>query len=126
MKTKDLDITGMTCAACAVAVERSVKKLDGVVSASVNPATERLTVEYDETLVGDEALNASIVKAGYGVAQLPVAKTVVIPVRGMTCAACSDAIERALRRPRRQGAVVNLATERPPSCTIRRLSASRL
>ena len=98
MKTKDLGITGMTCAACAVAVERSVKKLDGVVSAAVNPATEKLTVEYDEARVDDEALKASVVKAGYGVAQSSGAKTVVIPVRGMTCAACSAAIERALRK----------------------------
>ncbi|RIE13753.1 heavy-metal-associated domain-containing protein, partial [Candidatus Cryosericum odellii] len=98
MKTKDLGITGMTCAACAIAVERSVKKLDGVASAAVNPATEKLTVEYDETRVDDEALKASIEKAGYGVAQPSAAKTVVIPVRGMTCAACSAAIERALRK----------------------------
>src|SRR5450830_464744 len=98
MKTKDLEITGMTCAACAIAVERSVKKLDGVASAAVNPATEKLTVEYDETLVDDKVLKASIEKAGYGVAQPSGAKTVVIPVCGMTCAACSAAIERALRK----------------------------
>lgn len=86
MKTKDLGITGMTCAACAIAVERSVKKLDGVASATVNSATEKLTVEYDETRVDDGALKASIEKAGYGVAQPSAAKTVVIPIRGMTCA----------------------------------------
>ena len=61
----------MTCAACAVAIEHSVKKLDGIVSAAVNAATERLTVEYDETRVDDDALNAAIVKAGYGVVQPP-------------------------------------------------------
>ncbi|HWQ21953.1 MAG TPA: copper ion binding protein, partial [Clostridia bacterium] len=113
MKTRDVGITGMTCAACAVAVERSVKKLDGVISAAVNPATEKLTVEYDETLVGDDALKASIVKAGYGVAEQSAAKTVVIPVRGMTCASCSAAIERALRKtPGVTSASVNLATEK--------------
>ncbi|MCX6083343.1 MAG: cation transporter, partial [Caldiserica bacterium] len=46
----------MTCAACAVAVEHSVQKLDGVVSALVNPATEKLTVEFDETRVDENAL----------------------------------------------------------------------
>ncbi|HEY5000609.1 MAG TPA: copper ion binding protein, partial [Candidatus Cryosericum sp.] len=113
MKTEDLGITGMTCAACAIAVERSVKKLEGVVSAAVNPATEKLTVEYDETLVGDNALKASIEKAGYGVAQPSAAKTVVIPVRGMTCAACSAAIERALRKLAGvTSASVNLTTEK--------------
>src|SRR5450756_579636 len=113
LKTEDLGITGMTCAACAIAVERSVKKLEGVVSAAVNPATEKLTVEYDETRVDDEALKLSIEKAGYGVAQPSAAKTVVIPVRGMTCAACSAAIERALRKLAGvTSASVNLTTEK--------------
>jgi Cu+-exporting ATPase len=113
LKTKDLGITGMTCAACAVAVERSVKKLDGVVSAAVNPATEKLTVEYDEARVDDAALKASVEKAGYGVAQASAVKTVVIPVRGMTCAACSAAIERALRKLAGvTSASVNLTTEK--------------
>ena len=107
LKTKDLGITGMTCAACAIAVERSVKKLDGVVTAVVNPATEKLTVEYDEARVDDEALKASVEKAGYGVAQASSAKTVVIPrawhdVRSMlggyrTCSAASSPASRALR-----------------------------
>src|SRR5664280_1870958 len=113
MKTKDLGITGMTCAACAIAVERSVKKLDGVTSATVNPATEKLTVEYDETRVDDGALKASIEKAGYGVVQPPAAKTVVIPIRGMTCASCSAANERALRKLAGvTSASVNLTTEK--------------
>jgi Cu+-exporting ATPase len=113
METKDLGITGMTCAACAIAVERSVKKVDGVVSAVVNPATEKLTVQFDASRVGDGAIAAAVVKAGYGIAQEQAAKTVVIPVRGMTCAACSAAIERSLRKlPGVESASVNLATEK--------------
>ncbi|MHB8107680.1 MAG: heavy metal translocating P-type ATPase [Candidatus Cryosericum sp.] len=103
----------MTCAACSVAVERSVRKVQGVSSAAVNPATEKLTVQYDESLVGEADLVASIEKAGYGIAASPASKTVVIPVRGMTCAACSSAIERVLRKtPGVTGASVNLATEK--------------
>jgi Cu+-exporting ATPase len=41
-------IKGMTCAACAASVERVVNKLDFVESASVNLATEKLTVTFDE------------------------------------------------------------------------------
>jgi len=49
MTTKSLKIEGMTCSACAKAVERSSKKLDGVIEANVNFATEKLTINYDET-----------------------------------------------------------------------------
>jgi Cu+-exporting ATPase len=113
VKTKDLEITGMTCAACSVAVERSVQKLNGVTAATVNPATEKLTVHYDESLVDESDLKTSIESAGYGVAEAPAFKTVVIPVQGMTCASCAAAIERALHKLSGvHEASVNLATER--------------
>ncbi len=113
VKTKDVGITGMTCSACALAVERSVKKLPGVSSATVNPATEKLTVVYDESQVADTDLKASIVGAGYGVVEQVTTKSVVIPVRGMTCASCVAAIERAVRKLAGVTSVsVNLATER--------------
>src|SRR5947207_14905925 len=43
----DLAITGMTCAACARRIERTLAKASGVRSAAVNFATSRATVEYD-------------------------------------------------------------------------------
>src|SRR6185437_836807 len=43
----DLPITGMTCAACANRIERSLNKAPGVRTAGVNYATGRATVEYD-------------------------------------------------------------------------------
>ena len=46
----ELPITGMTCASCANRIERKLNKLDGV-SASVNYATERATVDYDAAAV---------------------------------------------------------------------------
>jgi len=49
MKKVTLGITGMTCASCAKAVERSVRKIDGIIAADVNIATEKLTVEFDDT-----------------------------------------------------------------------------
>ncbi|MFZ1983858.1 MAG: heavy metal-associated domain-containing protein, partial [Desulfatitalea sp.] len=41
-----LPITGMSCANCAANVERSLKKVPGVVTAAVNYATERVAVAY--------------------------------------------------------------------------------
>ena len=47
MNVDDIKITGMTCASCAKAVERAVKKLDSSVEANVNMATEKLSISYD-------------------------------------------------------------------------------
>ena len=39
MKSEIFDVKGMTCTACASAVERGLNKLDGIQSANVNFAT---------------------------------------------------------------------------------------
>ncbi|MDQ3065770.1 MAG: cadmium-translocating P-type ATPase [Actinomycetota bacterium] len=54
----------MTCAACAIRVEKKLNKLEGV-SAAVNYATERASVEYDGEAVSREELVAAVESAGY-------------------------------------------------------------
>ncbi|MEL4358994.1 MULTISPECIES: heavy metal translocating P-type ATPase [unclassified Luteococcus] len=67
-KQLELDISGMTCAACANRIERKLNKLDGV-TAMVNLATERALVQGLGTSADDVALAISTVeKAGYGAA----------------------------------------------------------
>jgi Cu+-exporting ATPase len=60
----ELDIGGMTCAACANRVEKRLNKLDGV-TATVNFATERARVSFDGTPTPVEDLVAQVEKAGY-------------------------------------------------------------
>ncbi len=60
------NISGMTCAACSRAVERVTGKLDGVSQASVNLATEKLTVIYDEKITSIHDIINTVSKAGYG------------------------------------------------------------
>jgi Cu+-exporting ATPase len=64
-RTVDLDITGMTCAACASRIERKLNKLDGV-SAAVNYATEKARVQLAATPVSAADLIATIEATGYG------------------------------------------------------------
>ncbi len=71
--TVTIPIGGMTCAACAQRVEKAVGRLDGVVSASVNLATEKATVTYDPQRVRVSAIREAIEKAGYRA--LEVSKT---------------------------------------------------
>ena len=60
------NISGMTCAACSRAVERVTGKLEGVSQASVNLATEKLTVIYDENVTSTQQIINAVTKAGYG------------------------------------------------------------
>jgi Cu+-exporting ATPase len=105
-----LPVTGMTCANCALNIQRNLKKLKGVKEANVNFATERASVSFDQEQVKIGDLADKIHDAGYGVAMA----SVEIPVTGMTCANCAMTIERALSKkvPGVLKASVNLATER--------------
>ena len=61
----ELAIGGMTCSACSAAVERTTKKLEGVISASVNLTTNRATFEYLPGVIKLAQIKAAIDKAGY-------------------------------------------------------------
>ena len=61
----ELDISGMTCASCAMRVEKALAKLPGVASVSVNLATEKATVNLSDSATGIDALVAAVTKAGY-------------------------------------------------------------
>ncbi|MEI6387781.1 MAG: heavy metal translocating P-type ATPase, partial [Spirochaetota bacterium] len=56
---------GMTCASCSRAVERAVGKLPGVVTASVNLATEKATISFEGDTLCISDINKAISKAGY-------------------------------------------------------------
>lgn len=113
MKTLKLRINGMTCAACAQASERAVRKLPGIAEASVNFSTEKLSVTFDDSSLGADAIKTAVAKAGYEAVDDVDEKQIVIPVGGMTCASCAAAIERAVKKlDGVKSASVNLATER--------------
>lgn len=113
MNKASIKISGMTCAACARRIEKSVGKMDGVANATVNLAAEILTFEYDESKVSQADVEKTIESLGYGVIEEEKKNTVTIPVGGMTCAACAARVEKALGKT--EGvlkATVNLATEK--------------
>ncbi|TLS51253.1 copper-translocating P-type ATPase [Paenibacillus antri] len=65
-KQTTLQITGMTCAACANRIEKGLNKLDGVSSANVNFAMETARVEFRPGEVTIEELQAKVKQLGYG------------------------------------------------------------
>ncbi len=64
MKAK-FNVYGMTCSACTQAVERQVKKLNGIQSATVNLTNNTLIVSFDEGLLCEKDIIGVVVKAGY-------------------------------------------------------------
>ncbi|MCE9661684.1 MAG: heavy metal translocating P-type ATPase [Burkholderiales bacterium] len=103
-----VQILGMTCASCAVRVEKSLASVPGVIRASVNPATEQATVTLEGPATAAQ-LAAAIRTAGYDL----ILRETTLRVQGMTCASCVSRVEKALASvPGVLSATVNLATER--------------
>lgn len=66
-KKISIKIGGMTCAACSSRVEKNLNKMEGVLSASVNLATETAALEYDPKIVTVSAIKKVIRETGYEV-----------------------------------------------------------
>jgi P-type Cu+ transporter len=105
----EVPITGMTCAACAARIEKKLNRLDGV-SASVNYATERASVDLvDEVEPG--TLVSTIEALGYG-AVLPEPTIEVGPDTGLADPSSSDRTSAAARRAATEAAKDREVAER--------------
>ncbi len=107
---KEVPIEGMHCASCAQAIEKSLDKLEGVDKSNVSYASEQASVEYDSSKVGMNDISKAVEDAGYSVGE---GERIDMPIEGMTCAACSQANQKALEKL--DGVIsanVNLSTEK--------------
>lgn len=111
MIDKTFNIEGMTCASCAQTVEKAAQRLPGVEKSVVNLATEKLSVQYDESVLSEGEIHRAIADAGYKAVSNLVKKT--FNVEGMTCASCAQTVEKTTQKlPGMQESSVNLATEK--------------
>jgi Cu+-exporting ATPase len=107
-KQINLSVTGMTCASCSRRVEKALGKVEGISEASVNLANEQAIICYDPAQVQPTQLLDTVERAGYGV----ITDHLEFAVTGMTCATCSNRVEKALKKvPGVLAANVNLASE---------------
>lgn len=110
MAVKTYDVEGMHCASCAQTIEKAVAKLDGVSSAAVNLATEKLTVHYNEKELSTNDIQQTVDKAGFHLVDDAIKLN--FSIEGMHCASCAQTIEKAIRKMQGVESVsVNLATE---------------
>ncbi|TKC18335.1 copper-translocating P-type ATPase [Robertmurraya kyonggiensis] len=108
LKEANLQVIGMTCAACANRIEKGLRKLDGVTEATVNLTLEHSLIKYDPEITNIGVLEKRIRELGYDV----VTETAEFIITGMTCAACSARIEKGLYKiDGVSNASVNLALE---------------
>ena len=108
-KSVRLQLKGLRCAACAANVEKAVSRLTGILSASVNLASRTGTFTFDDDLVSPADIIEAIRHAGYDA--VPPTDEINLKIGGMRCAACTHAVETALKRVDGVAdATVNLAT----------------
>jgi Cu+-exporting ATPase len=112
--TTTLSVEGMTCGACTSAVEGAFKDVAGIINFSISLLSERAVIEHDTKIISPETLAETIEDAGFDakvldtvaqIADRPRGKkekksqtlTTTIDVEGMTCGACTSAIESGFK-----------------------------
>ncbi|KZV22160.1 hypothetical protein F511_33790 [Dorcoceras hygrometricum] len=116
-----VNVTGMTCAACSNSVESALNGLNGVVKASVALLQNKADVTFDPALLQDEDIANAIEDAGFEAEIInepsvscskPRAMLIgQFTIGGMTCAACVNSVEGILKKlPGVKKAIVALAT----------------
>jgi len=112
VQKQQFKISGMTCANCALTIEKGLKAMPGVKTVAVNFASEKLTLEIDPNLVKEEDLLAKIKDLGYGAHSEDSGGKQQFKVSGMTCTNCALTIEKKLKGTAGvQNATVNFASE---------------
>ncbi|MBI2542259.1 heavy metal translocating P-type ATPase [Candidatus Woesearchaeota archaeon] len=66
-----ISISGMHCASCANTIEKALSRTKGVKKASVNFASEKATVEFNENEADEDAIKQAVVKSGYKIIDAP-------------------------------------------------------
>ncbi|WP_340373430.1 heavy metal translocating P-type ATPase [Peribacillus sp. FSL E2-0218] len=94
IKETSMQISGMTCAACANRIEKGLNRLEGVKEATVNLALEKSVIKYDASIVSDSDIEMKIQDLGYDV----VKEKREFTITGMTCAACATRIEKGVNK----------------------------
>lgn len=109
---QEVKIAGMHCSGCTNAVEKALRKVEGVKDVHVQLTTESAFIETDSSEFPEEAVHQAIENAGYEVQDVS-ADSLTLQIGGMHCAGCSSAVEKALSK--KEGIIqgsVNLTTEK--------------
>ncbi|KAL3451027.1 E1-E2 ATPase-domain-containing protein [Aspergillus insuetus] len=132
MATTTVSVEGMTCGACTSAVEGAFKGVEGAGEVSVSLMMGRAVIHHDPTLLHPEKVAEMIEDCGFDAAvistdsssipnqgasntkeEVPTVATTTLAVEGMTCGACTSAVEGGLTEtPGVRSVNVSLLSER--------------
>ena len=100
IKSESIGITGMSCASCALKIEKKLGGLIGVNGASVNLAMEKAIVEYNDDEINPAIIRSEITGLGYGIIsennKALQSGVLELYITGMSCANCALKIEKTL------------------------------
>lgn len=81
---KSFNIEGLHCASCVSALEKAMNKLEGVQDVSVNLATNKMEIRYNEDILSQQDIIEAVSNAGYKAISDEDIREITIPVQGMT------------------------------------------
>ncbi|MBS3146551.1 copper-translocating P-type ATPase [Candidatus Woesearchaeota archaeon] len=96
IKKEILGIRGMHCASCAVTIERSIKKVPGIINAQVNFGTEKAVVDYDSDKSNINSIKQAVKKVGYDIADSN--SKIEFRITGMQSPHCEGVIKKSLSK----------------------------
>lgn len=110
---KSYQLGGVSCQVCVNKIEKRLSKLDGMKEAVVNLSTEKLSVDYDESLLKDETITEVVKKLGYEIEEESDLKDVELDIDGISCQVCVNKIEKKVSKLNGvKSVIVNLANSR--------------
>ena len=94
LKEITLGVPGMTCSACALNIEKTLKKKEGVDSVAVNLELGKAKVSFEPSLISAKEIEETIESIGYKVEK----DKVTLDLQGMSCTSCAANIETVLNK----------------------------
>lgn len=85
-------VEGMSCASCSAAVERILNRFEEIESANVNLVLNQVSITYTQD--HRDAWKQAVAKGGFQLVEMSETNEVTLDIEGMSCASCSNAIER--------------------------------
>lgn len=108
---KEFQLGGVSCQVCVNKIEKKLQKKEGVTSAVVNFSNEKLTVEFDDSIISVADIIETVKKLGYEIEEIKNLKEVELNIQGISCQSCVNRIEKKVGKLEGVDSIaVNLAT----------------
>lgn len=113
LNSESYDIKGMSCQVCARKIENELNKLEGLIEANVNFASEKLSINFDENLINQAKILNKIKELGYEASIKKEKRSSTLKISGMSCQVCAGKIQKEIEKSKGIiSSVVNLASEK--------------